>query len=169
MIPSNPIPWTIPSVWKQVNACFRHHLKVHEKALDPARRCAGSIKMIFARLDPVLDDLCATTCPGCTDICCRRATIWFDFQDLLYLHLAGLPVAAAQTMTTVGQGCRYLAAGGCLLPRRQRPFVCTWYLCPPQKDCLANTKRYEDLKVFLDRLKEARQAMEVSFLECVRP
>jgi hypothetical protein len=55
---------------------------------------------------------------------------------------------------------------GCILPRIARPFVCTWYLCPAQKEYLAHyyPKLILDFDQTLFDIKELRNKIEKEFI-----
>ena len=90
--PLSFIPWNNPPLWQEANAAVEHHLHRHRQALATSRRASGEIRNHFASIFPIMDRLCRSTCPGCTDICCHHACVWIDFKDLLFLHLAAIPV-----------------------------------------------------------------------------
>ncbi len=106
--------------------------KARPDAFDRVRDAAEKIAGLMDRLDPAMTAMCRTTCPDCRDNCCARATIWYDFKDLLFLYFSRRPLPDRQIERPAGI-CTQLTAGGCALKRMQRPFVCTWYLCGAQK------------------------------------
>jgi hypothetical protein len=102
------------------------------------------------------------------EVCCRRAWVWVDFRDLLFLHLAGIPVPDHQLLSREGNSCRYGGSSGCRLDRIQRPFVCTWYLCPAQTRILR--KQPAEMKLItasLQQIKRLRHKMEMSFIRAL--
>ena len=139
------------------------------------RRLGGPgarIREILEEMEPVLEQACAAVCPGCTDVCCARATIWYDFKDLLYLFFTGsdtgrlpgpgFPDGQIRKVKEPGGGqtCVHLGPDGCSQPRIRRPFVCTWYLCPDQKQWLRTQPgSMETLESGLARIKALRQEM----------
>lgn len=126
-------PWGHPSTWQAVTASFDHHLGLaHIRGHGPTRQKAAAIGRLMARMDPLMAVLARQSCPDCVDPCCRRATVWYDCTDLLVLGFTGQPWPPGQPMAAVGDRCRYLDPAGCRLPRIQRPWICTWYLCPRQ-------------------------------------
>jgi hypothetical protein len=159
------IPWNTSALWREVNAGFEQLLRAKKTALADTRQFADRLHASMASLFPLLNDLCAITCTTCSDICCQRAYVWFDFKDLLFLHMADIPVPGAQLLSARGERCRYCGPHGCRLERIQRPFVCTLYLCPAQtlrlrEDRTAMQTTTEDLQ----RIKRTRQAMETAFI-----
>jgi hypothetical protein len=73
-----------------------------------------------------------------------------------------------QLLDRQGVHCRYGSPDGCRLDRIQRPFVCTWYLCPAQTQRLQ--KEPVEMKMVSDSLqqiKRLRREMEASFIRAV--
>ena len=162
------IPWSTAAGWQEANASLAHSLARHRRQLAEARRLARTLHDRLISLFPLLDDLCARTCPACTDVCCRRAWVWADFRDLLFFHLAGVSPPEAQLPAGRGEHCRYGTAGGCRLDRLQRPFVCTWYICPAQTRWLErHPARREKLNTTLTAIKKNRRRMEDVFIHGV--
>ena len=166
--PLSSTPWTTQALWQEANASLAFALSRNQAAMDAACRCAGEIRHLLERAFPIMADLCQQTCPTCTDICCRRAWVWIDFRDLLFLHLADIPRPKAQLLRSQVDRCRYAGPHGCRLERIQRPFVCTWYVCPEQSrrlTTLAHGKQH--LSSLLNRIKEHRSRMEDAFIRAV--
>ena len=162
------IPWNTIGRWREANACLARTIDNHEPALADCRRQARQTRRRIESLFPLMEDLCRRTCPACTDICCRRAWVWADFRDLLFFHLAGIPVPEQQLVSRQGDHCRHAGPTGCRLDRLQRPFVCTWYICPAQTRLLddrAEEKRH--LTSALEQIKTLRKHMEESFIRVV--
>jgi hypothetical protein len=160
-------PWAHPPSWRAVTAALDHHLRLpcirHHRMV---RKKAGAILDLIRRLDRPMDALARATCPQCENSCCRRATLWYDFVDLLVMGINGQPWPAGQPMRARGETCRYLGQAGCRLPRIWRPWICTWYLCPRQMEHLnaapsgegsAITRRIAEVKLL-------RKALEGAFI-----
>jgi hypothetical protein len=101
-----------------------------------------------------MEELAAATCTRCPNPCCLTAKPWFDLKDLLVIHLSGRTPQDAQTIATMKDRCRYLGPRGCRLDRPDRPWICSWYLCPTQRDRL----RKEDAAAY-DRLHREMKAI----------
>ena len=125
-------PWAAPGQWREANTALGDALVRHGEKLGPARECSRVLQNRLARLFPLLDALCETTCRFCPDSCCLNARIWLDFKDLLFLHLTGQAIPMAQLIAHRHSRCVCIGHNGCVLPRLSRPWVCTWYLCPAQ-------------------------------------
>lgn len=157
-------------MWQEVNDAFRHLIHRHERAMQPARGHAGKIREQLESLFPLMDTLCARTCPDCTEPCCRVAKLWYNFQDLLFLHLQGIPPPERQPILSYHDHCRYLTTKGCRLPRISRPWICTWYLCPPQTRGIRKMGKplRDEVEDRFQTIKQLRTEMEEAFIRVVR-
>lgn len=168
---ADPIPpWSTTGLWQAANHAMLCAVHRHRDILQDAVDLAQRIRSRIEALDPLMRDLCERTCPHCTDNCCRRATVWFDFKDLLCLHMARRQVTPpAQLVSAAHQTCRYMGDEGCSLPRTQRPFVCTWFICSTQKGVMNRwpLSRKQFLWNSLDALKKGRKKMEYMFIQAV--
>ncbi len=160
-------PWGDPASWQEANESLALLTRLREPDLFRARAIAGRVRKNIELLGPMLDRLCASTCPWCPEPCCVSAVVWLDFSDLLFLHLAGVPVPPAQLRPRTSAPCRFLSPHGCVLPRLARPWVCTWYLCPTQKRRLRQWAplTQEALLSAQDRVTRARHHLPQAFIQ----
>ncbi|BBO69323.1 hypothetical protein DSCA_32530 [Desulfosarcina alkanivorans] len=166
--PLSAIPWNTPALWCEANASLADALRTHWSALAGNHRQARQARRLLESIFPRMDILCEQACPACTDVCCQRAWVWADFRDLLFFHLAGIPPPERQLLSQPGDHCRYAGPDGCRLERLQRPFVCTWYLCPAQMRHLRQTPaEMKKVSESLQLIKRLRREMEASFIEAV--
>ena len=148
---------------------FRTLDKVHGRSLDPVRKLSLAMQHSIENLSDKMDRLCTASCPECTDVCCERARIWYDFKDLVYHYFAFgcLPWEQIRKIREPGQDpcCSLMTEAGCSLPRSGRPFVCTWYICPVQKAILQENPSFagRHLPRQIDSLKETRDRLEDRF------
>ncbi len=106
-----------------------HYIQLHA-----ARNLAQEIIELVDGINPMLDSLCQLTCRYCSDICCKRATVWYDFRDILILVLSSSSLPEQQIIRSqIKLNCPFLSPSGCTQSRSHRPFLCNWYLCPEQK------------------------------------
>lgn len=156
------IPWQTPELWHTAHAVLSHSFSKKTEALLPALATAERIAGRIEILDKAMEGLCAQTCLSCTAICCRHATVWYDFKDVVFLHLTEAELPPGQAVTGSGPPCRYLSSAGCVLPRHRRPFICLWYLCPAQKSILGGGEpgEYDHLGKQLEALKHDRRILE---------
>ena len=164
------IPWRTQDQWQALTLFFNTIQKeVGQKDLVPVSRRASAICQLFAGLSRPMDDLCAATCISCREICCERATIWYDWKDLVYLYFAFGRLPSAQITRVERAGgkrcCVHFSNTGCTLSRLERPFVCTWYLCPEQKK-ISTSRQTGDGETLLEKIahiKRLRREMTSRF------
>ncbi len=170
-MPSKPLyagpPWAAPDQWAEANAALLRLCDGLAARGSPARSLAAELAGALIALGPAMERLCAATCPRCIEPCCLRARVWLDFADLLFMHLSGQALPVAQLRAAPEEACRYLGAKGCGLPRLSRPWVCTWYLCPEQKQRMAAWSEGEKKEVEqgLEKIKRLRKEMEGEAVE----
>lgn len=162
--------WEDPVSWREAQTSLSHLLLRHRDRGGGLLPMAASIADLIRSMDAAMGILCARTCPSCSDPCCVRADVRYDFRDLIFLHCSGDGLTLGQTLSAPGSGaCTMLGADGCTLPRVMRPFMCTWYLCPPQMNIV---RAEPEMSVLPDRLEEAkrrRKILEAGFLEMISP
>lgn len=162
-------PWSCDADWQAANDAMAAVTVHRADRFGVARSLAAAIRIRMNRLDPFLEALCADTCPTCRDNCCGRATVWYDFRDLLGFHLNAAAIPAGQMIPSPDRSCQYLATSGCTFPRSQRPFICTWFVCAAQKRAMADWPRSHRIFLLnsLDALKQGRKCMERHFIQAV--
>ncbi len=159
-------PWPTPAQWQEASDALAAALGARPHRFADIRELAVQIHARLTIVDRFMDVLCDDTCYDCADNCCKRATVWYDFKDLLGFHLARAPIPAAQLAPSPNRPCQHLMEVGCALPRVQRPFVCTWYVCVAQRDAMAAWPRSHQqfLMNSLMALKSGRNRMEKLFI-----
>lgn len=164
------IPWSEPGKWREANASLAKTLASHGHVLAGLTAAALRIKQGILNLEGLFSGICSQSCPVCDNNCCQRATIWYDFRDLLYLQLTDQKIPPTQTLTHDAPVCRYLAKAGCILARPVRPFICLWYVCADQKVLLDQMSpgQSQNLQHRLALLKQARKQIEASFFALLR-
>ncbi|MDT8379423.1 MAG: hypothetical protein RQ739_11070 [Desulfotignum sp.] len=164
------IPWQMAEDWNQVLLSFKAVENKCKDTLTDLLCIAKKIQKNYEMISEPMESLCACTCVNCEDVCCMRATIWFDFKDLLYIYFATgkFPGSQIKKITLKNQirTCGSLTQKGCILSRKERPFVCTWYLCPTQKEYLKQyyPKRLLDFEQISMNIKELRKKIEEEFI-----
>ncbi len=164
------IPWQDRQEWSQVVLSITTAVAGLGGEGDHLRDIARRIEDGYVELDGPLDSLGAITCCSCTTICCTVATIWYDLRDLLFLYLADNRLPRQQITRNADRTCVHLTPQGCCLNRRERPFICTWYICGAQKDVLRRQQNGagNEIFAFIDQLKTARNELENRFVDAVR-
>ena len=159
-------PWSTPAEWRAVNQAFNHLIQRHDPLFTPTRAIAFRLADRLDSLFFTTERLCRSTCRFCPAPCCEKAWAWFDFKDLLFMHLRGIEIPGSQALSAPGDRCRYLGHRGCRLPRIMRPWVGTWYVCPTQA---ARMRRVPvalrgEFEQSVDRIKQQRLALEAAFI-----
>jgi len=160
-------PWADAPHWAAVNHTIGYWLAKRPAAMRRVSRLAGRLQSRMDDLDPQMRALSRSLCHDCAAPCCAHAKPWFDLADLLRLHLCRLPLPPGQPIGSVHERCRYFGPKGCGLPRRIRPWICTWYLCPAMKRAL-NRNGAESVQravAALDTVKNLRRRMETAFID----
>ncbi len=160
-----------PEVWKKQQSNLDHLVQIEVCRDNNISSLAQEIAERINSLVPVLEGLCFKTCPSCDDPCCVRATVRYDFRDLVFLHSLQKAIPLGQPKPQPGQACSLLGPTGCLLPRVLRPFVCTWYLCPSQMDLVRSSTSgwVYGLPDQLQEIKKQRKQLETEFLRQISP
>jgi hypothetical protein len=126
------IPWEQATQWQELHHSLHHLISRYAPIAPGLKSLTQKLDNHLAATYPILDRLQGETCTHCCDPCCLHATIWFSLADCIYLHLSQTPIPTGQPLSTTRGHCRYATPSGCRLERPQRPWVCTWYLCPVQ-------------------------------------
>lgn len=159
-------PWGAAAAWQAAERSLAQAVGRHRPRLAAAAARAAEVRVLLEQLTPVMTALGSLTCSRCLSSCCERARVWFDFRDLLYLHLSGQPRPPAQLRRRLHDPCRYLDAAGCRLSRPLRPWVCIWYLCPQQTTLLGRDgcQLLGRVRRQLGAVAQLRREMENAFI-----
>jgi hypothetical protein len=162
-------PWGSSTAWQEANRSIDIHIHRYRAELGPTVAIARETHSRLASIFPFLKDLCMATCRCCPESCCLTASPWYDFRDLLFLHLNCLEIPRSQPIHDYKDTCCYLSPRGCKLSRITRPWICTWYLCPAQTANLKkrNRRQWETIKRTVSEIKGGRQQLEVEFIRVI--
>lgn len=170
MTPSYHLPWSSSKSWTQALLSLEMSMHTSWEKLTSSRTIAAQLEGLYRQVDLQLDAVCTLTCPDCNDNCCRRATVWYDLRDLLSVFFITGHFPTAQIKKSSTNQCRHLSSMGCLLPRVERPFICTWYICSEQRqklDTSSSLKEKTSLLVDIQQIKQARGELEKAFIKAV--
>lgn len=162
-------PFALPDEWRAFHACVIDWTVKRKARLRHAVAVAEDIRGALNDLGAMMEAIGRDTCPQCASSCCLTASVWFDFRDLIYLHLTGLPLPPAQIQRAKGAPCPHLCSQGCVLPRPLRPYICTWYLCAAQRAALSRRSSAFQARIhgLLTRVGTLRKSMETEFLDAL--
>lgn len=99
--------------------------------LDALQRAARPFLEAFDRIDPFIQSYTELICPTCWNVCCAQIHGLPEFADVVGFRALGLFVPDYDLTRDLNGPCQFMGDRGCLLPRIQRPYRCTWYFCEP--------------------------------------
>ncbi len=99
-------PWGSTTTWNAAKWNLDYLIRLHRPELDRAVNFAREVRVRLESIFPLMDDLCADTCPWCPDPCCLAAKVWVDFKDLLFLHLCCRQIPPVQLLPDLKKKCR---------------------------------------------------------------
>lgn len=162
-------PWGSAPAWQEANFSIDFHIKRCYPRLGQARLIARETCIRLESIFPDLDEIGRLTCSRCPNACCLSASPWYDWRDLIFLHLNKLSIPRTQTISGYGETCCYIRHKGCSLPRITRPWICTWYLCPAQTANLNARDRgkRQILSRLMVEIKVFRKNLEDEFIRAI--
>lgn len=156
--------------WRTSNDALARLLARHRPVLTDAVVMARRIRHAVEDLVPAMTALCRRACRFCPEPCCITNTVWFDFRDLLVLHLLGEAVPSRQAAADPGEDCPYLGGRGCTLPWSIRPWMCVKYMCPTHLGILESGGWPQPAALWnrIDSIENQRLQMETEVLDRVK-
>jgi hypothetical protein len=155
--------------WREANCSIAANIQRYPSKMKPVAASARGVRVRLESIFGLLDDLCMETCLRCPDPCCLHASPWFDFRDLIFLHLNALAIPLRQSIENMSVTCCYSSPRGCTLARISRPWICTWYLCSVQTANL-NSRRSRQKENWISAIYETksyRKEMEEAFIRVI--
>lgn len=163
------IPWHDEASWQELQIAISAICSSLGEQETDIRRIAQQIRHHYQLLEQPMDVLCGRACTTCQEVCCLRATLWYDLSDLLFLYLISAELPAGQIHRLPGGVCCNLGQQGCMLPRWQRPFICSWYICGAQQNELQTLPDLAGVKETVEELRSLRKRLLAACLEAVTP
>jgi hypothetical protein len=164
------IPWVDEEAWAEVVFSISRAVEAMGSKADAMKIISQQIVQAYADIDTVLDMVCLMSCPACSEVCCSRATVWYDLKDLLTVYLNAGEFYDKQIYRRPDRSCCNLTPSGCRLIRAERPFICTWYICPDQKNVFNQMLDKDQRSGFfrwIDDRKKARKELEQLYVKTV--
>jgi len=149
------IPWIHGLDWQTVSSSIPQTLPLSNGHQSKFVKLAGQISSHYQDLEAGLELLCSHACSLCEDICCQRATVWYDLKDLLYIYISSGALPERQIFRHNDGACCYLKSSGCAIDRSRRPFICTWYICHSQKEKAGESSGL-DLEGVLEKIHKVK-------------
>ena len=156
--------------WQQSNCALKRVLNRHRPLLGKAVAAAATIRRGIDELIQTMEALRRRTCRFCPEPCCITNTVWFDFRDLLTMHLLDECLPSRQAATEPGEPCLFLGHHGCRLPWDMRPWMCVKYICPAQQTLMKKDGRPDPAALAdgIVRIENQRFCMETEVQAQIR-
>jgi hypothetical protein len=153
------VPWIHQPDWQEMLQCIGKNCARLGESRAEVMGYINAIITLYEEIEAPLRRLCAATCPTCNDVCCIKATVWYDQRDIIIYYLATGFFPAKQITRSATGICCHLGENGCRLPRLQRPFICTWYICRDQTRMLEREVARSDVNIpeKIHQIKELRK------------
>ena len=135
--------------------------------LTPVFQKGEEFKNAFKQIDPFIQRYTAETCPLCGNVCCANRHGFPEYADIVGFLAMGLDIPVYDLDVDEGALCQFIGEKGCILPRPQRPYRCTWYFCDPllvQID-LGPIKEYRHFISCVQELSARRGSLLNTFVE----
>ena len=116
--------------WKTVQE-IKKFFKDHEAEMSVVNDKAHQFKQAYAIMDPFIQKYTAEVCPYCGNVCCCNKHGFPEFADVVAILAMGGKVPEYDLSVDEGALCQFIGEKGCVLPRIERPYRCTWYFCEP--------------------------------------
>lgn len=163
------IPWQDEGSWQELQLAIAAICSGLAGKETEVRKLARALHLGYQQLEQPMDQLCSRSCPSCQEVCCVRATLWYDLPDLLFIYLISAELPGGQIFRQPGGACCQLGTAGCVLPRWQRPFICSWYLCASQQTILQGLPEPAGIQATVERLRSLRKQLYRACVEAVSP
>ncbi|RUM88969.1 MAG: hypothetical protein DSZ23_03835 [Thermodesulfatator sp.] len=116
--------------WKKIHY-LRNFFSEHADKLEKVRQKALVMKQCYDDFDPFIEYYTSRVCPYCGTVCCANKFGFPEFADIITFLSLGLTIPAYNLNVDGEAICQFIGDKGCVLPRIQRPYRCTWYFCDP--------------------------------------
>ena len=132
---------------------------------ENSRDAARSLKKLLIEFSPLIEEHTSRVCLECTEVCCRQRHGAFTDADRAYVDALEEEVPRHDPSWPPDDLCQFLGRTGCLKPRWQRAWRCTWFFCDPllqamsqgpQKQVRALTKAQEQIMALYEQLRQER-------------
>ncbi len=152
--------------WGQIEG-LKEFFLIYKKDLIKVIEKVPALKAAFAKLDPLIQSYTAKVCPYCGTVCCANKFGFPEFADVVGFLAMGLEIPNYDLDVDEEAICQFIGEKGCVLPRIQRPYRCTWYFCDPLLVQLeiGPARHYRDFIADLQRLSMARGELLEAFYD----
>ena len=154
-----------PDAFRQTIARIRALFETNAEDLQPVTEEAQRLREAFSLIDPFIQDFTSRVCPYCGTVCCANRHGFPEYADIVIFFALGLDVPRYNLDVDERALCQFIGAKGCILPRAQRPYRCTWYFCEPLliQIEIGPPEQYRQFIKLVQMLSDRRAAVLKSF------
>ncbi len=116
--------------WRQIDELVEF-FSSNSQELSMVKSSVPALVAAFDKLDPLIQSYTAKVCPYCGTVCCANKFGFPEFADVVVFLSLGLDIPDYNLDVDEEAICQFIGEKGCVLPRIQRPYRCTWYFCDP--------------------------------------
>lgn len=138
-----------PELLFEEEAIYRHtcrRMKIffreHDRQLSGICKLGRQIEGCYETLEPYFHNGTETICHECLTPCCVNRHGFPDFEDLVIFQAMGSSAPNYNFHVKDTDTCQFLTEKGCILPRCNRSYRCTWYFCDYVLDEFEHAHRY---------------------------
>ncbi len=152
--------------WQMVEE-IKQFFRDHESEMDVVRQKARQFRQAFAIMDPFIQEYTAKVCPYCGNVCCCNKHGYPEFADVVGILAMGGRIPSYDLSVDEGALCQFIGEKGCVLPRTERPYRCTWYFCEPLllQIEIGPPKQYREFTLDVQYMGHARAELLQAFYE----
>ena len=120
-----------PSIfWKTVQE-IKDFFKRNAADIEPVIKKGIQFHQAYVIMDPFIQEYTAKTCPYCGTVCCCNKHGFPEFADIVAIIAMNGKIPQYDLSVDPNALCQFIGEKGCILPRAERPYRCTWYFCEP--------------------------------------
>ncbi len=122
--------------------------------MNRASAKAQRLKQLLIESSPLIEEYTRQVCPSCTDVCCRQRHGMFTAADRAYIAALDEEVPTHDPRLSLDGACQFMGPSGCVKPRWQRAWKCTWFFCGPLLAALSEgpQKKMRQLSAMLEEM-----------------
>ncbi len=107
----------------------RTFFREHAGQLSGICAIGQDIRQCYQDIEPFFHNYTEAICHCCATPCCVNRHGFPDFEDLILFQAMGLNIPHYNFHVKDTDICQFLREDGCILPRCNRSYRCTWYFC----------------------------------------
>lgn len=155
-----------PAFWKTVQD-IKDFFKDNAALMGTVMDKGIQFRQAYAIMDPLIQTYTAEVCPYCGTVCCCNRHGFPEFADIVAIIAMKGNIPQYDFAVDHNALCQFIGEKGCVLPRTERPYRCTWYFCEPLllQIELDTAKKYREFIQDVQYLAHARAELMSTFHE----